>query len=383
MPIETLTDGSSWRVIGESVRGATHERAGTRNQDAIAWSPASGFGPPLILALADGHGSARYVRSHIGARFAVEVALEVLGTFPEELNTPDNRSDQTALQRLVREIRDQLPQRLVRRWQQKVLQHWDVQPLTTDEMQHIERQRGTAVRQEMERAPLRAYGATLLTVAVLPTALLYLQLGDGDILTVSPSGQVARPLPHDERLIGNETTSLCSRDAWHDVRLRLQLLDDQSLNQLPALILAATDGYSNSFADEAGFMQVGSDLLDLARIESMDSVQSSLETWLTEASQMGSGDDITLGIIGRIEALASDGTSGAVSEPTSTITKRADTAAAEQVPAEKPDYVAPDSAIATATNGTPADAPSSAEGQTLPDVDTNSYPEQESDQDKQ
>jgi hypothetical protein len=33
----------------------------------------------------------------------------------------------------------------------------------------------------------------------------------------------------------------------------------------PALILLATDGYANSFPDEAGFLKVGSDLLGMIR----------------------------------------------------------------------------------------------------------------------
>ena len=65
----------------------------------------------------------------------------------------------------------------------------------------------------------------------------------------------------------------------------------------PALILAATDGYANSFRDEAGFQQVARDLWAMLRDEGVEAVQSNLKDWLNEASQQGSGDDITVGIV--------------------------------------------------------------------------------------
>ena len=91
--------------------------------------------------------------------------------------------------------------------------------------------------------------------------ILYLQLGDGDILVVAENGEVSRPLERDARLLADQTTSLCSPDAWRDFRVRFQALVDPP----PALILLATDGYSNSFVSEAAFLQVGPDVLEMIR----------------------------------------------------------------------------------------------------------------------
>jgi hypothetical protein len=140
-----------------------------------------------------------------------------------------------------------------------------------------------------------------LTVLVTEAFILYLQLGDGDILTVSQKGKTISPLPQDDRLLGNETTSLCSRNAWRDCRVGFQALAPSL--QPPALILLCSDGYSNSFSNKAAFLRVGADLLEMIRCDGLDSVNDSLETWLNEASQVGSGDDITLGIICRTDAL--------------------------------------------------------------------------------
>jgi hypothetical protein len=60
----------------------------------------------------------------------------------------------------------------------------------------------------------------------------------------------------------------------------------------------------NSFSDEAGFLKVGADILDMLRTEGFDYVNRSLRGWLEEATQQGSGDDTTLAVVCRMDALA-------------------------------------------------------------------------------
>jgi len=68
---------SKWRVIGCSVKGASHIRSGKPNQDRIKFSDYQAGKMPLILAVADGHGGKAYFRSDKGAEFAVEIAIAV------------------------------------------------------------------------------------------------------------------------------------------------------------------------------------------------------------------------------------------------------------------------------------------------------------------
>ena len=271
-------DPPNWQTLRASVRGAAHHRAGLPNQDAVRVARANG-GLPLIAALADGHGSAKSFRSQHGARTAVAVALEVCGSLFE----PDN------LSRIKRRAEERLPLELVRHWRQRVDRSLARRPFAPAELEPLD----SASRSQVEAHPYLAYGSTLLAVVVTPAFILYLQLGDGDLLTVSANGEVERPLPKDERLIANETTSLCSDKAWNEVRVKFQALAGAP----PALILAATDGYANSFRDEASFQQVARDLWEMIRDEGIEPVQSNLKHWLNEASQQGSGDDITVGIL--------------------------------------------------------------------------------------
>ena len=277
---------AGWKVIGKSVRGAAHRRADKPNQDALAWYPAAGSGHSLILAVSDGHGSAKSFRSQEGAKLAVETAIRVLQQF---LEVQQNLFHPTAIKRAAEE---KLPHVLVRAWKEAVEQHLNSYPFTEDTLGGLPDKEQEAI----DANPLLAYGATLLAVLAAPAFLLYLQLGDGDILSVADSGEVSRPIVRDERLFANETTSLCLEKAWSDFQVAFQAFGDQP----PALILVSTDGYANSFRSEADFLKVGSDILKLAQSGSLDIVRDSLEAWLSESSEAGSGDDITLGIVSRI-----------------------------------------------------------------------------------
>jgi hypothetical protein len=269
-------------------------RSGLPNQDAIRWSPESGAGLPLVLAVSDGHGSAKCFRSDAGSRLAVATAAEVIQEFLDSLSTPTSPS---AIKRWAEE---NLPREIARRWREGVADHVSDNPLTNEELDRLETREDAEKRRQIALEPVLAYGATLLTVVVTGSFILYLQLGDGDILTVSEAGEVSKaPLPTDERLFANETTSLCTRDAWREFRTHFQVIS----GALPVLILVSSDGYGNSFRDEAGFLQVGADFLEMIRADGLEAVSQGLETWLTEASQQGSGDDVTLGIICRMDAV--------------------------------------------------------------------------------
>jgi serine/threonine protein phosphatase PrpC len=285
-PMNTEERTPQWQVIGQSVRGAAHQRTGMPNQDAICWLPESGIGLPLVLAIADGHGSARYSRSHTGAKLAVEISAQLIHNFLA------GQTDFNNLSLIKRAAEEWLPQALVRAWVDAVTEHISENPLPGVERGVRANNRDDGIAGGTENLTI-AYGATIIAVAVAPGFIIHLQLGDGEILTVDDQAQVSRPLAKDERLFANETTSLCAPDAWRDFRVGFQPIT----NERPALILLATDGYPNSFRDESGFLKVGSDILTAIRAEGVDKVKDNLETWLTDSTNAGSGDDVTLGII--------------------------------------------------------------------------------------
>ncbi|MFO1433572.1 MAG: PP2C family serine/threonine-protein phosphatase [Candidatus Competibacteraceae bacterium] len=268
-----------WRALGASRRGAAHIRNGLPNQDALLL-PDIGSAPPWILALADGHGSPRSFRSDRGALLAVNTAATVCRHLPCEPQS-------SRLSAIKQWAEDYLSREIVRCWRTAVDEDVAAHPLVEDAP--------SGLAGSQSDGPYLAYGATLLIVMVATTFIVYWQLGDGDILTVADDGTVSRPLPTDEKLFGNETTSLCADRAWRDARTAFQVLAGAP----PALILAASDGYANSYRDEAGFLRVGSDLLASIRSDGLDAVSTHLVDWLDEISHQGSGDDVTVGVLCR------------------------------------------------------------------------------------
>lgn len=278
-------------------------RADLPNQDAIGWQTSfSEAGSTVILVVSDGHGSKRSFRSAQGSRLAVRAMMELLQEFDKQLGGQRN------LSLIAGTTAVDLPRKIVQRWQDTVVDHLAANPLIETELEKLD----AAERQAVQQDRLLIYGATVLGVLATPRFILYLQLGDGDILVVSNAGEVTRPLPSDDRQFANETLSLCSpgasggkrlpssgaAGAWTEFRIRFQPLERSP----PALILVSTDGYANSFRSETDFLKVGSDLRKMLRDEGIGFVRDNLEEWLSEASKNCSGDDVTLGMIYQAEA---------------------------------------------------------------------------------
>lgn len=282
---------STWSVIGTSVRGAAHVRAELANQDAIAWEPRSGTGTEVVLAVSDGHGGSASFRSERGARLAVKAALEVA---QDVLGYPTGQARSLSLVKQAMEV--EVPRRIVQRWREEVQGDLSDRPITTEERARADV--GTKRRPSSGGDDFIAYGATLITVIATDAFLAICQLGDGDALTVDRDGSVVRLFPENVSL-GDETTSLCLPDAWSHARSYFRA----SFGHRPALVVASTDGFSNSFVDDAGFLDAVSRLWPTIIRRGLDDTARDLEGALHQMSALGSGDDITLGIVCRLQAL--------------------------------------------------------------------------------
>lgn len=272
-----------WQGLTASITGAAHRRAGRPNQDAVRLWPAR-QGSPLLLVLADGHGSARCFRSAQGARIAVAVTRAVLAQVPRGLYRSATKS-------WVEQV---LPRELVRQWRERVVRACQRRPFRAEELAQLT----AGARAALAADPALAYGSTLVAIAIFEHFIIFVQLGDGDILTLSTRGEVCRPIPRDPRLMGNVTTSLCSPQAWRDVEICFHHLAGEP----PVLILAATDGYANAFRDEANFRVAALDYWIALRPAGAAGITPQLPGWLEEASVQGSGDDISLGLLWRPDA---------------------------------------------------------------------------------
>ena len=335
---------AEWRVIGETVPGASHLRAGIPNQDAIMHVRQSSARLPVIVSISDGHGSNKCFRSDRGSRFAVRIGARLLD---ELINGRHAALPPTEIEDRVRAS---LPAEFVKRWRAAVEADLKREPFREEEFTRMIEKDGERARRLVEANPYLAYGATSLSFLLTPAYALYLQLGDGEMITVSEQGEIGHPLPEDSRLLANETTSLCLDKAASDFRFAVHPHTD---GDLPALILLTTDGYYNSFSNIAGFHQVGSDLLQMLREEDgFSTVNRSVKGWLEEATAAGSGDDCTLAIICRMDALKASPSSGKTTSNTET--SAASSATPTQTPSTPgdapPSSVAPDASAVSAVS---------------------------------
>jgi len=265
-----------WTVLTSTALGSRHVRTGQPNQDA-ARSDRIGTGADAVtvVAVADGHGGDRYVRSDVGSRLAVGVACAVVRQLVDPRGLP--RSPR----QLERVAHRELIPRIVSTWRRECADHLAEAPFSEEEQ--------TRAGIPLESEPLVAYGSTLLVAVLGNTSCLLLQLGDGDCVIADRNGDAISPMPRDDRLVGGETTSLCLDGAEQD--FRVAAIESATTS----LVLLATDGYGVAFEDPRWRQRVVSDLLRERDAGGTDHVAHGLPRWLAQSAQVG-GDDATVAL---------------------------------------------------------------------------------------
>lgn len=274
-----------WVSFCESVTGTSHKRKGLVNQDCVD-SRETGFGLRVyMVAVADGHGSPECSRSDVGARIAVECALDVMTKFFADLEQRNDRlalnKDDFVIERLNRTLKKDVAAEIVAIWQTRVRQHYDANlPETPPAKSNL----------------LLLYGSTLNLTAVTCDLTVSLKIGDGNIVRVYRDGSVEQPLASTVPQVGDETDSLCQPYALDAVRVEASWLSSSESAEL-AMILVCSDGFSNAFSSSEGFLKAASDISQLvSTADGQASLRKSLAGWLDEYSEY-SGDDVTVGIL--------------------------------------------------------------------------------------
>ena len=280
---------AAWEVLFGAARGSMHVRTGAPLQDAVAWWPGPRPGAPddgahaasrVVLAVSDGVGSRDCFRSDRGSQLAVAVACEV-GAELLALAAPSGGGSpgDEVTRAFVAEVQA--------RW--AAAAHTDLagSPIRCEELDGV----STAWD---DADPLLAYAATLLVAVATPDRLLLVQLGDGDVLAVGPDGRVDHPLPPDVESVAGTTSSLLQPDAALVGRGRVLDLTAEPVD----VLLLATDGYGNAFADPGWPERVGRDVHDQLRDDGAAAVRGRLGSWVADAASVG-GDDASLALLVR------------------------------------------------------------------------------------
>lgn len=279
----TETAGSGWRILAATATGATHTSGGLPHQDAVEARPATGLEalmPPLVVAVADGHGHPRHFRSARGARFAVDVACDVGLELEEEIAALDETGGIMAI------LSERLIPAVLTRWQTRVAEDLVALPVTSPEL--------AASAAEPGQADLIAYGSTLLVAVVAGGWIGCAQIGDGDVVAIGADGQAWLPIPGDDVLDGYHTTSLCQADAQESFRCGAISWVERPV----AAVALCSDGYGNAQATDPWQPAFGADLARLLHERGPAWIAHELPQWVALcASAEGSGDDTTVALI--------------------------------------------------------------------------------------
>ena len=263
---------SAFTGYSVSVRGASHEDTGDPCQDSARVHIDENV---AIAALSDGHGSEKHFRSDAGSEAATRIAIRSLMDFSERNGGIDRifREDPANAARRI-------AANMICGWNEEIEFHHKVTPYTPQEQEKLRKLGG----QPLESV----YGATLIAAAVTGRGLFGLQIGDGTFAAQEKRKDMVFPMPEDERLVGNLTTSLCDSDAISSVRWFY----------LPGTftgVILSSDGLINSFRSKEDYLHFGKRIT--AAVSSGKT--SELAEHLKERSRSGSRDDISVAVLTR------------------------------------------------------------------------------------
>lgn len=258
------------------------------------WSP-DRPGRSVLIAVADGHGGRRYVRSDRGARLACQVAQEVAIHFDErESGLPTARE-------VDGWIGGDLARLVTGRWRTLVTEDLDVNPLAVpDPATDAESLPDDADADTGDRPGVEVYGSTLMFALMTADFSVFFHLGDGDLQVVTEDGARVEPVEDPDPLLGTDVRSLAAPDAWRFARV--EVVPSDSLR--PGLVLAASDGLATSFRDPDGLVRFVDGVIDLVRGGTdADDLTGRLQPALERYTSQGSGDDITVVVAWRPDVM--------------------------------------------------------------------------------
>lgn len=258
-------------MMGCGRTGISHKQNNKPYQDAYLIKSGSDSEYPYIFAaVADGHGDARHDLSHYGSKIAVESAMEVLLSLWANFGLRSSSSE------FIGAFKQDFPRLVGREWREKVEKHG----------KELSEYNGIEPRKLYSR-----YGTTLLAAFVIKDSILLANLGDGDAIAIEENGKVTPLFEKNPNFVGGTTYSLSSNDAD-------KLWQTAVLEKGKKSILLSTDGLSNAFEDEDQFYLFSKSLLSRIDEYGLEKVAEAMPTWLDGYSENGSGDDITLVLIG-------------------------------------------------------------------------------------
>lgn len=261
------------------VQGADHIARGMICQDAADYKLSEHY---AVAVVADGHGSAKYIRSDIGSKTAVRCAMETVDAY---------MADYELFSVKIRENSDyilrKMFQQFLARWTQAVEDYQDEHPLTEEE------------NAKLAKAGIGTdniytfYGSTVL-IAVMGEDFSYgLLVGDGGFVRIDEKGDACVPID-DKNSYANYVSSICSKNA-------VDALDMYFQEGCPLALCVSTDGLIKSFGCEQDFLDYH--ILLTPMLTNLERCQASMNKNFQKRTVSGSGDDISMAVVFKPEKI--------------------------------------------------------------------------------
>lgn len=193
----TVIKDQAWRAVGAAVQGVSHERLGLPCQDVQAFrARPDGI---LLVALADGAGSARY--SDRGARIAVDEALRVLDDALQDSLPGDREGWERVLREAFSAART------------AVREQAGADPELPESAETVFEEEDAEIADDEPRENARDYAATLTCVVAAPRHLAVGQVGDGAVVAMSDDEELFAVTRLQRGEYANETHFITQEDA--------------------------------------------------------------------------------------------------------------------------------------------------------------------------
>ena len=261
--------------FSHSVMGASHEKRGIVCQDSSAYQIGDAY---AVAVVADGHGSKKHFRSNIGSKCAVEATLETIAKYYEnaeefEANIKNNH----------KMITKHIEKQIIMRWNEKVLDHLDHNPVTQEELSKFS-------YDEFEDIPHESYYGTTLIAAVAGRGYTFgFQIGDGSLVAVFDDGETSMIMDYEESNPANITSSMCNANA-------ASMFDSFYVDNKTLLaICVSTDGLYTSFGSDNDFLDYHT--IIAGQLNNLEGFMPSVKNNLKKRSHFGTEDDISLSCV--------------------------------------------------------------------------------------
>lgn len=236
-----------------------------------------------IAVISDGHGDKKCFRSAQGANIACDVSI---GCVRKLIESSPSSCD--AIRKSPDRIITELERTIIREWNNGVNNDLSLNPITDVELNGLPEGAVEAIRSGQSLNKI--YGCTLIMCVVIDSFWFGIHIGDGKCVVAMNNGLYTQPIPWDEvGCVGNRSTSICNSNSFAGFRYIYG-------TDIPTGLFVASDGIDESF-DESGLNRCYYTLGYWAQTLSKEELDSKMDELLTQITNNGSGDDVSIACI--------------------------------------------------------------------------------------